>query len=259
MRNSVLVLAALLSRKTIISYHPLYLSRVLVRSKSMSSNKQLPELPSKRKGTKRVSTDKAADVKRSKHDKEEILSDGKHRCSWVGNDSLMMEYHDSEWGVPSRDDRHLFEMLILEGAQAGLNWRTVLAKRENYRQAYDNFDVHKIAVYDNKKVEELLSNSGIIRNKLKVNASILNAKATIDIQKEFGSLSNYLWRFVDDKPIIRVNDFSLLTKSEVSDAISADLKKRGMKFVGTTIIYAFMQAVGMVNDHDELCFCRKKE
>ena len=178
-------------------------------------------------------------------------------CAWAENNvEIYKEYHDKEWGVPVHDDRKLFEMIILEGAQAGLSWLTVLKKRNNYKKAFDNFDAKKIAKYDAKKVKELLNNEGIIRNKLKVNYTIQNAKVFLEIQKEFGSFNKYIWGFVNNKPI--QNKFKSMKeippKTEVSDEISKDLKKRGMNFVGSTIIYAFMQAVGMVNDHEVTCF-----
>lgn len=190
----------------------------------------------------------------------------KIRCSWVPeNDPLYIEYHDQEWGVPVYDDHKLFEMLILEGAQAGLSWITVLRKRENYQQLFDQFDPEKIILYDEKKIASLLENPGIIRNKLKVNSVVINAKAMIKIQeegpKENESFSDYLWQFVDGKPII--NQWKTLDQVPVStpesDAMSKDLKKRGFKFIGTTICYAFMQAVGMVNDHTTDCFCYKNQ
>ncbi|MDD2907452.1 MAG: DNA-3-methyladenine glycosylase I [Candidatus Gracilibacteria bacterium] len=179
------------------------------------------------------------------------------RCDWLNlNNPLYVEYHDSEWGEIERDDKKLFEMLILEGAQAGLSWETVLNKRENYRIAFDNFDALKISKYDEAKQAELMQNSGIIRNKLKIISVTKNAKAFLEIQKEFGSFYDYLWRFIDNKQII--NNFEKLsdyqTKTPISDTISKDLKKRDMNFVGSTIIYAFMQAVGMVNDHGQGCF-----
>ena len=185
----------------------------------------------------------------------------KTRCSWVPeNDPLYIEYHDQEWGIPVYDDQKLFEMLILEGAQAGLSWITVLRKRENYLELFDQFDPKKIIHYDEKKIASLLENSGIIRNKLKVNSVVINAKAMIKIQEEGQSFSNYLWQFVDGKPII--NKWKTLDQVPVStpesDTMSKDLKKRGFKFIGTTICYAFMQAVGMVNDHTTDCFCYKK-
>ena len=178
------------------------------------------------------------------------------RCEWHGSDPLYVKYHDKEWGVPVHNDRLLFEFLILEGAQAGLSWSTILKKRENYRKAFDKFDYKKIAKYSSKKVKELLNNEGIVRNKLKINATILNAQKFIEIQKEFGSFDKYLWSFVNHKPI--KNKFKTLKEipasTEISDKLSKDLKDRGFKFVGTTIIYAFMQAVGMVNDHIVSCY-----
>ena len=184
----------------------------------------------------------------------------KVRCEWCGSDPLYIKYHDEEWGVSVHDDQKLFEMLILEGAQAGLSWITVLKKRENYRKAFNNFDAVKISKYSDKKISKLLENPGIIRNRLKINATVTNAKEFIKIQKEFGSFDKYIWQFVDHKPI--VNKFKsmkeLPSKTEISDLMSKDLKKRGFKFVGSTICYAFMQAVGMVNDHTSDCF-RYKE
>jgi len=186
----------------------------------------------------------------------------KIRCGWVSeNDPLYIEYHDQEWGIPVYDDQMLFEMLILEGAQAGLSWITVLRKRENYRQLFDHFDPKKIILYDEKKIASLLKNPGIIRNKLKVNSVVINAKAMIEIQEEGQKIdkgfSDYLWQFVDGQPII--NTWESLDEVPVStpesDAMSQALKKRGFKFIGTTICYAFMQAVGMVNDHTTDCFC----
>lgn len=181
------------------------------------------------------------------------------RCGWAGND-LSIQYHDAEWGVPQHDDRKLFEFLILEGAQAGLSWDTVLRKRENYRAAFDDFDYRKIALYDEAKKAELLKNEGIIRNRLKIASAIQNANAFLKVQKEFGSFDKYIWNFVGGKPI--VNKWKSLTEvpasTEVSDAMSKDLKKRGFNFVGSTIMYAFMQACGLVNDHLVSCF-RYKE
>ncbi len=181
------------------------------------------------------------------------------RCDWAKNDPAIA-YHDAEWGVPQHDDRSLFEFLILEGAQAGLSWDTVLRKRENYRAAFDNFDAEKIALYDEAKKAELLKNEGIIRNRLKIASAVQNANAFLKIQKEFGSFDSYIWSFVDGKPII--NKWKSLTevpaKTPVSDAMSKDLKKRGFNFVGSTIMYAFMQACGLVNDHLVSCF-RYKE
>ncbi|MBW3019697.1 DNA-3-methyladenine glycosylase I [Candidatus Woesearchaeota archaeon] len=179
------------------------------------------------------------------------------RCGWVpGNDGLYQKYHDEEWGVPVHDDRLLFEMLILEGAQAGLSWSTVLKKRNNYKKAFDNFDVKKIIKYDENKIQELINNEGIIRNKLKIRSTIQNAKAFIEIQKEFGSFDKYIWSFTNNKQI--KNKFKsykeIPPKNDLSDKISKDLKKRGMNFVGSTIIYAFLQAVGIVDDHEIECF-----
>jgi len=178
------------------------------------------------------------------------------RCEWPGEDPLYLGYHDDEWGVPEHDDRKLFEMLILEGAQAGLSWITVLRKRENYRKAFHNFDVHKISKYDDHRIAELLADPGIIRNKLKVNAAVTNARAVLQVQEEFGSLDAYIWRFVDGVP--KQNSFRSLkeipAETVESRAMSKDLLKRGFKFVGPTICYAFMQATGMVNDHIVSCF-----
>ncbi len=177
------------------------------------------------------------------------------RCEWAKND-LAIDYHDKEWGVPLHDDRLLFEFLILEGAQAGLSWDTILAKRENYRKAFDNFDAKTIAKYDDKKYDELLNNAGIVRNRLKIKSAIQNANAYLKVVEEFGTFDKYIWNFVDDKPI--VNKYKKLedvpAKTEISDAMSKDLKKRGFNFVGSTICYAFMQATGMVNDHLVSCF-----
>lgn len=183
----------------------------------------------------------------------------KKRCTWCEKDDLYRDYHDNEWGKPVYDDDELFEFLILETFQAGLSWYTILAKRENFRKAFDNFDYKKIAKYDDSKVEELLQNAGIIRNKLKVRATISNAIAFMEVQKEFGSFSKYIWNFVDGKPIDNkpktLKDIPAAT--QLSDAISKDLKKRGFKFVGSTVMYAHMQATGMVNDHVEDCFKRQ--
>jgi len=180
----------------------------------------------------------------------------KQRCNWCGDDPIYIKYHDTEWGVPVYDDNKLFEFLMLESFQAGLSWITILKKRENFKQAFDNFNYHKIALYDENKYQSLLQNSGIIRNRLKIKATISNAKQFIKIQKEFGSFSNYIWEFVNGKPV--KNQFKSLTdipaKTELSDSISKDLKKRGFKFVGSTIVYAHMQATGMVNDHLTTCF-----
>jgi len=182
------------------------------------------------------------------------------RCEWAGSDPLYIEYHDNEWGVPVHDDRKIFEMLVLEGAQAGLNWLTVLRKRENYRKAFDNFDPRKVAKYDSKKLQELLANEGIIRNKLKIHSAIQNARAFLEVQKEFGSFDAYIWQFVGGRPIR--NSWKSLSElpaqTAESEAMSKDLKRRGFGFVGPTICYAHMQATGMVNDHVVTCF-RYKE
>ena len=180
----------------------------------------------------------------------------KHRCGWCVGDPLYEAYHDEEWGVPVRDDDTLFEFLILETFQAGLSWITVLRKRENFRKAFDNFDYKKIAKYNQKKVDSLLQDTGIIRNKLKVNATITNAQAFMNIQNEFGSFSKYIWDFVDGIPIKNTlkNYKDAPANTPLSDTISKDLKKRGFKFVGTTVVYAHMQATGMVNDHEIQCF-----
>ncbi len=180
----------------------------------------------------------------------------KKRCTWPSNSPLMIEYHDKEWGVPVHDDKKLFEFLILEGAQAGLTWETVLKKRDNYRKAFHNFDPKRISQYTEKDIERLLSDLGIIRNRLKIEAAIINARRFIEIQKEFGLFDKYIWQFVDGRPI--KNKFRSLkdipTTTNESDSMSKDLKRRGFKFVGSTICYAFMQAVGMVNDHTIDCF-----
>ena len=180
----------------------------------------------------------------------------KKRCWWCGDDSLYMAYHDEEWGTPVYEDTELFEFLILETFQAGLSWITILKKRENFRKAFDNFDYKKIANYNQEKIDSLLQDAGIIRNKLKVNSAITNAVSFQKIQNEFGSFSNYIWAFVDGKPI--QNKFHskdhVPANTQLSDVISKDLKKRGFKFVGSTVIYAFMQATGMVNDHLAGCF-----
>ena len=180
----------------------------------------------------------------------------KTRCAWSTKDTLYIDYHDNEWGSPVYDDDKLFEFLILETFQAGLSWITVLRKRDNFREAFDNFDYKKIANYDEDKFNELMSNAGIIRNKLKIRATISNATAFMAVQKEFGSFSKYIWEFVDNKPLVNswqsMNDIPATTL--ISDKLSKDLKKRGFKFVGSTVIYAHMQATGMVNDHLTNCF-----
>ncbi len=181
------------------------------------------------------------------------------RCTWATND-LNIAYHDAEWGVPLHDDRALFEFLILEGAQAGLSWDTILRKRENYRAAFDNFDAAKVARYTDAKCAKLLLNEGIIRNRLKIASAVSNAKAFLTIQKEFGSFDKYIWSYVGGKPFVNkwTDTKQVPAKTEISDAISKGLKKRGFNFVGSTIMYAFMQATGIVNDHLTTCF-RYKE
>ncbi len=180
----------------------------------------------------------------------------KKRCAWAGDDSLYIAYHDGEWGVPSHDDRHLFEMLILEGAQAGLSWITILRKRENYRRAFANWDVEKIARFGVKDVARLMADAGIVRNRLKIAAAIDSAKAFLEVREEFGSFDKYIWQFVGGRPLQNKRRAlgELPASTPQSDAMSRDLKKRGFRFVGTTICYAFMQAVGMVNDHVVTCF-----
>lgn len=180
----------------------------------------------------------------------------KHKCGWCVGDDLYEAYHDTEWGVPVYDDDTLFEFLILETFQAGLSWITILRKRENFRKAFDGFDYKKIANYKQNKIDSLLQDAGIIRNKLKVNATVTNAQAFMEVQKEFGSFSNYIWAFIGGKPIKNAwQDYKQApATTELSDTISKDLKKRGFKFVGSTVIYAHMQATGMVNDHEVGCF-----
>jgi len=178
--------------------------------------------------------------------------ENKKRCQWAQSNELLLAYHDDEWGVPVHDDRLLFEMLNLEGAQAGLSWLTILKKRANYREAFDNFDARKIAKYGSAKVAGLLKNNGIVRNRLKIHAIITNAKAFLDIEREFGSFDTYLWQFTGGKPARR------LDAAAIGERLSKDLKKRGFKFVGREICYAFMQAVGMVNDHSRDCFRARK-
>jgi DNA-3-methyladenine glycosylase I len=188
-----------------------------------------------------------------------IMPDEKPRCGWAKND-LAVQYHDAEWGVPLHDDKKLFEFLILEGAQAGLSWDTILRKRENYRRAFDDFDAERIARYDEKKLNELLSNEGIIRNRLKIASAVSNAKSFLKIKDEFRSFDSYIWSYIDGKPIVNhwKNLSEVPAKTTISDEMSKDLRKRGFNFVGTTIMYAFMQATGMVNDHLVSCF-RYKE
>lgn len=189
------------------------------------------------------------------------MSKNKTRCAWVNDDPLYIAYHDHEWGIPLYDDQNLFELLLLEGAQAGLSWITVLKKRENYRKAFDKFDAKKIVQYDQDKINELLVNAGIIRNKLKINAFIKNAQAYLHIKQEYNSFSDYIWQFVDGKPIKNhwKSFKELPSKTDISDKMAKDLKKQGFTFVGSTICYAFMQASGMVNDHTLDCFCHKNQ
>ena len=173
-----------------------------------------------------------------------------NRCSWVTDDEIYIRYHDEEWGIPTHDDKELFEMLVLESFQAGLSWITILKKRENFKKAFDDFDVVKVANYSEDKVEELRNNKGIIRHKGKITSSINNAKIFIEIQKEFGSFSDYIWSFTDGK-IIKAE---YLTESDLSKEISKDLKKRGMKFVGPTIIYSYLESIGVIDNHEKNCF-----
>lgn len=184
----------------------------------------------------------------------------KCRCGWAGNDPVYIAYHDNEWGKPLHDDRRLFEMLILEGMQAGLSWITILKKRENFRRAFDDFDPVKVAGYGEEKITALLTDEGIIRNRLKINAAVTNARAFLEIQREYGSFDSFIWSYVDDTPIVNAPKTlaDVPVSTPLSDRISRDLKKRGFKFVGTTIIYSFMQAVGMVDDHVSDCFCRTR-
>lgn len=183
-------------------------------------------------------------------------SDGKRRCAWAGSDPLYVAYHDEEWGVPVTDDKTLFEFLVLEGAQAGLSWITILRKREGYRRAFADFDVHKVARFDAKTIERLKQDASIVRNRLKIESTVTNAQAFLDVQDEFGSFSAYIWAFVGGRPII--NRFRSMkdvpATSEQSDLLSRDMKKRGFRFVGSTILYAHMQATGMVNDHVASCY-----
>ncbi len=183
-----------------------------------------------------------------------------YRCGWSISDPLMIDYHDNEWGVPVHDDRKHFEMIVLDGAQAGLSWQTVLKKREAYREAFDNFDPKKVARYDERKIEELLNNPGIIRNRLKVSSAIKNANAFLEVRKEFGTFDKYIWQFVGGSPMHNTwkSLKELPAKTHESDAMSKDMKKRGFNFVGSTICYAYMQAAGMVNDHTVECFRHKE-
>lgn len=183
----------------------------------------------------------------------------KIRCGWCEKDDLYRKYHDEEWGRPVYDDETIFEFLVLESFQAGLSWYTILSKRENFREAFDHFDYQKIAAYSDQKIEELMNNAGIIRNRLKILATVTNAQKFIEVQKEFGSFSKYIWGFIGGKPLdSRPNTLKdIPATTEISDTISKDLKKRGFKFVGSTVIYAHMQATGMINDHIESCFIRE--
>ena len=180
----------------------------------------------------------------------------KQRCAWCGSDPLYITYHDEEWGVPVHDDKLLFEFLILEGAQAGLSWLTILKKRENYKQAFSDFDIHTVANYTEDDIERLMNDAGIVRNRLKIESAIKNAKGVLAIQKEFGSFDAYLWNYVEGTPI--QNEWKCLeevpVKTQIAERMSKDLKKRGFNFIGPTICYAFMQAIGMVNDHTTDCF-----
>jgi DNA-3-methyladenine glycosylase I len=184
------------------------------------------------------------------------LKNERHRCPWCGGDPFYIDYHDREWGVPVHDDSRLFEMLVLEGAQAGLSWLTILRKRDNYRKAFSNFEISKVAAFSNEDYNRLLADPGIVRNRLKIRSAITNAQCALHIQEEFGSFASYLWRFVDDLP--RQNRWETMAqvpaRTDQSDVMSKQLKKRGFNFVGSTICYAFMQAVGMVNDHLPDCF-----
>jgi len=188
-----------------------------------------------------------------------IQEKNKQRCPWTNNDELMIKYHDKEWGKPIHDDKTLFEFIVLESAQAGLSWRTILYRREGYRKAFVNFDYEKVAKFTDKDVERLMNDVGIIRNRLKILATISNAQKFIEVRKEFGTFDKYIWSFVKNKPII--NKFKTIkelpAKTELSDFVSTDLKKRGFKFMGSTIVYAHMQATGMVNDHLTSCFRKK--
>jgi DNA-3-methyladenine glycosylase I len=184
------------------------------------------------------------------------MDDGRQRCAWLGNDPLMMEYHDSEWGVPLHDDRKLFEFLILEGMQAGLSWRTILHKRENFRKAFHRFDPLKVAKYGEHDLKRLMADAGIIRNQAKLRAAIHNAQRFLEVRQEFKTFDGYIWRFIGGRPICSHFEkmADLPPRTELSDLISADMKKRGFQFVGSTIVYAHMQATGMVNDHIVGCF-----
>ncbi len=184
----------------------------------------------------------------------------KKRCLWPGEDALMIQYHDEEWGIPVHEDRKLFEFLVLDAFQAGLSWRTVLYKRPAFRKAFANFDAKKVAAFDDAKIESLMQDAGIIRNRLKINATVTNAQLFLEVQKEFGSFDKYIWQFTNGKTVNNKlkDQRNIQAHSPESDAMSADLRKRGFKFVGTTICYAFMQAAGLVNDHLASCFLHKR-
>ena len=186
--------------------------------------------------------------------------EGKTRCEWAGDVPVYVDYHDNEWGRPTHDDRMLFELLVLEGAQAGLSWLTILKKREAYREAFDGFDPAKVALYDEAKVEELMANDGIVRNLLKINAAITNAKLFLDVAREFGSFDAFIWGYVDGEPIVNrwKTQADVPATTPLSDRISKDLKKRGFKFVGSTIVYAYLQSIGIVNDHVVDCFAYRE-
>ena len=189
------------------------------------------------------------------------MTDGKIRCPWPENDEKMTRYHDEVWGVPEHDDRKLFAKMCLDLMQAGLSWRTILYKQENFEKAFDNFDIKKVASYDEKKIQELMQDAGIVRNQLKIRSIVNNANRILEVQKEFGSFDKYLWSFTNgetiDNQIRSMNE--IVSSSPLSDRMSKDLKKRGFRFVGTTVIYAFLQAVGVVNDHMITCFCHKRK
>jgi len=186
----------------------------------------------------------------------DLSPSSKRVCAWAGDEPLMRRYHDEEWGVPVHDDRHLFEFLTLEGAQAGLSWRTILLKRESYREAFAGFDPARVARFDGRRRASLLKNPGIVRNRLKIESTVSNARAFLEVRKEFGSFDSYVWQFVNGKPIQnrRRGLHPIPARTPESDALSIDLRKRGFRFVGSTIVYAFMQAVGMVNDHEVSCY-----
>lgn len=189
-----------------------------------------------------------------------VTASPKTRCAWSESSEIYQAYHDQEWGVPLHEERALFEFLTLEGAQAGLSWITILKKRESYREAFDNFEVERVARYDERKIEALMQNAGIVRNRLKVQSTVLNAQKYLAVQEEFGSFDQFIWRFVDGRPVQnhRASLSNVPASTAVSDAMSKELKRRGFKFVGSTICYAFMQATGMVNDHATDCFRYKQ-